>query len=200
MNMNMKMSRIAYCHRIDSVNVDMIVFCKCDCECLLLFPLNKNQMKRNHIILSVAFITLFSCIRIEEEPILTINPTADISAHIKNQKVFATVQINVNPQILTVGNIPLYYEYEGELAIYNTRTGTIIDVNAFTGGGLSQVYTVSADTASHKRFVVIASGEINAFADIGDDADPANDKILTTSGFYSELQIIPAEILPAVNE
>lgn len=150
--------------------------------------------------LAVALITLFSCIRIEEEPILTINPTADISAHIKNQKVFATVQINVNPQILSVGNIPLYYEYGGELAIYNTVTGTIIDVNAFTGGGLSQVYTVSADTTSHKRFVVIASGTINAYADTGDDDDPANDRILTTGGFYSEQQIIPAEILPGLND
>mgnify|MGYP005620751265 FL=1 len=157
-------------------------------------------MRRNHIMLAVALITLFSCIRIEEEPILTINPTADISAHIKNQKVFATVQINVNPHILTIGNIPLYYEYEGELAIYNTVTGTIIDVNAFAGGGLSQVYTVSADTTSHKRFVVIASGTINAYADIGDDDDPANDRILTTGGFYSEQQIIPAEILPGLDD
>ncbi|HER08173.1 MAG TPA: hypothetical protein ENO20_04615 [Bacteroides sp.] len=157
-------------------------------------------MRRNHIMLAVALITLFSCIRIEEEPILTINPTADISAHIKNQKVFATVQINVNPQILSVGNVPLYYEYGGELAIYNTVTGTIIDVNAFTGGGLSQVYTVSADTTSHKRFVVIASGTINAYADIGDDDDPANDRLLTTGGFYSEQQIIPAEILPGLDD
>lgn len=153
-------------------------------------------MKKLHIILAVALITLFSCIRIEEEPILTINPTAVISAHIKNQKVFATVQINVNPQILSVGNIPLYYEYLGELAIYNTSTGTIIDVNAFTGGGLSQVYSVSADTASHERFVVIASGTVNAFADIGDDDDKTNDKVITTGGFYTEQQITPAEILP----
>jgi hypothetical protein len=157
-------------------------------------------MKKNHIILAVSLVTLFSCLRIEEEPILTINPTAVLSAHVKNQQVFATVQINVNPQILSVGNIPLYYEYEGELAIYNTITGTIIDVNAFTGGGLSQVYTVSADTASHKRFVVIASGTINAYADIGDDEDKTNDKILTTGGFYSEQQIIPAEIVPVDEE
>ena len=157
-------------------------------------------MKKNHIVLAVVLITLFSCIRIEEEPILTINPTAVLSAHIKSQKVFSTVQINVNPQILTVGNIPLYYEYQGELAIYNTVSGTIIDVHAFTGGGLSQVYTVSADTASHDRFVVIASGIINAYADIGDDDDQANDKILTTGGFYTERQIIPAEILPRENE
>lgn len=154
-----------------------------------------NQMKKLHILVAVALITLFSCIRIEEEPILTINPTADIYAHIKNQQVFATVQINVNPQIQSVGNIPLYYEYEGELAIYNTLSGTIIDVNAFTGGGLSQVYTVSADTASHERFIVIASGTINAYADIGDDDEETNDKILTTGGFYSERQIFPSEIL-----
>jgi len=157
-------------------------------------------MKKNHIILAVVVVMLFSCIRIEEEPILTINPTAVISAHIKNEKVFATVQINVNPQILTIGNIPLYYEYDGNLAIYNTFTGTIIDVIDFTGGGLSQVYTVSADTASHKRFIVIASGTIDALADIGDDDDLENDKILTTSGFYSELQIIPSEILPEIDE
>ena len=32
------------------------------------------------------------CINIEEEPILLVNPTAEISAHVKNEKIYATVQ------------------------------------------------------------------------------------------------------------
>ena len=87
----------------------------------------------------------------------------------------------------------------GELAIYNTETGNIIDVNAFGSGGLSQVYTVTADTASHERFVVIASGTINAYADIGNDEDPSNDKLISSGDFYKEEQFIVADFIPGTD-
>jgi len=87
-------------------------------------------------------------------------------------------------------------EFSGELAIYNTNTGNVIDVNAFSGGGLSQVYTVTADTASHDRFVVIASGTIDAYADLGNDADPSNDKLISSGDFYQEAQFILADFFP----
>lgn len=141
-----------------------------------------------------------SCINIEEEPILLVNPTAEISAHVKNEKIYATVLVNVNPQVLTPGNIPILFDFSGELAIYNTETGNIIDVNAFSGDGLSQVYTVSADTASHRRFVVTAMGRIKAFADIGNDGDPANDKLIASGDFYREAQYVVSELVPAVED
>jgi hypothetical protein len=144
----------------------------------------------------LALLLMVSCIKIEEEPILLVNPTAEISAHIKNQKIYATVLINVNPQVLTAGNIPILFDFSGELAIYNTKTGNIIDVNAFNGDGLSQVYTVTADTASHERFVVTASGSIRATADIGKDGDPSNDKLISTGDFYQETQFIISEMIP----
>lgn len=144
------------------------------------------------------FLLVFSvsCLNIEEEPILLVNPTAELSAHIKNEKLYATVLVNVNPQVLTPGNIPILFDFSGELAIYNTETGNPIDVNAFSGDGLSQVYTVSADTASHQRFVVTASGRIRAYADIGNDGDPDNDKLIATGDFYREAQYVISELVP----
>lgn len=153
-------------------------------------------MKPKFVLPVLAFFMLISCIRIEEEPILLINPTADISAHIKNRKIFATVLINVNPQVLTPGNIPTIFDFTGQMAIYNTATGNEIDVKAFSGGGLSQVYTVSADTTKQERFVVIASGTIDAYADIGNDEDASNDKLISSGHFYQEQQFILKDLLP----
>lgn len=157
------------------------------------------KMKPYYIISLLAVFTISSCLNLEEEPILLINPTVDISAHIKNERIYATALINVNPQVLTAGNIPTIFEFLGELAIYNTETGNIIDVNAFGSGGLSQVYTVTADTASHERFVVIASGTINAYADIGNDDDPSNDKLISSGDFYKEEQFIVADFIPGTD-
>ena len=138
---------------------------------------------------------MVSCLRIEVEPILQINPTTVISAHIKNERIFATALVSVNPEVTIAGNIPTIYEFSGELAIYNTETGNIIDVNAFSGGGISQVYTVTADTASHNRFVAIASGTINVYADIGKDDDPSNDKLISSGDFFEEAQFIISDLL-----
>jgi len=157
-------------------------------------------MKAVHVVPTLALIVLVSCLTIEEEPILLINPTTVISAHIKNERIFATALVTVNPQVLTPGNIPTIFEFLGDLAIYNTKSGNIIDVNSFNGGGLSQVYTVTADTATHDRFIVIASGTINAYADIGKDGDPSNDKLISSGDFHREEQFIIADILPAPPE
>jgi hypothetical protein len=138
---------------------------------------------------------LSSCLNLEEEPILMINPTAEITAHIKNQKIHATGLISANPQMLTVGNIPVVYEFTGDLAIWNTLNGTIIDVSAFSGGGLSQVYSVSADTTGHERFIVIAAGSIKAYADIGNDGSSSNNKLISEGDFYQEAQFILSDLV-----
>ena len=143
----------------------------------------------------LAVLMLTSCLEIEEEPILMIHPSAEISAHIKDQKINATALVNVNPQMLVTGNIPTEFKFTGELAIYNSNTGTIIDVNAFSGGGLSQVYSVSADTTGHERFIVVASGTIEAYADIGNDGDDSNDKLISSGEFYRESQFWIAELI-----
>lgn len=157
-------------------------------------------MKVKYILIALVLVTISGCLKIEEEPIMTIRPMAEISAHVKNQQVYATAQVSVNPQILAAGNLPLYYEYSGEVAIYNTETGTVIDVNAFSGGGLSQFYTVSADTTAHDRFIVIAEGSIDAITDIGNDEDTSNDKIVATGEFHNEATIIIADLHPATEE
>jgi len=151
-------------------------------------------MRIRHTFIVLSVVMLSSCINIVEEPIITINPTAQISVHVKNQKVYATAQINVNPQIHSAGNLPVYYEYMGEVAIYNTKTGNVIDVNGFTGGGLSQYYTVSADTTTHERFIVIAQGSIDVLTDVGKDDDPSNDKLVATGEFHNEAEIIIANL------
>ena len=152
-------------------------------------------MKALYLIPTLAFFVLISCIRIEEEPILLINPTTEISAHVRNERIYATALINVNPQILTAGNIPIIFKFSGELAIYNTNSGDIIDSNALSGQGLSQVYTVTADTATHQRFVVIASGTIIAYADIGNDDDSSNDKIISAGDFYQEATYLVSDFI-----
>lgn len=152
-------------------------------------------MKNSLLLAILAGLGLSSCLSIEEEPILQINPSAEISAHIRDQKIYATALVNVNPQVFFTGNIPTIYTFSGELAIYNTLNGNIIDVNAFSGGGLSQVYSVSADTASHDRFVVVASGTIKAYADIGNDGDDANDKLISEGDFYQEAQFMVSELV-----
>jgi hypothetical protein len=144
-------------------------------------------------------LALPSCLTIEEEPILLIYPTAEISAHIKDQKIYATSLIRVNPQVLSAGNIPTIFEFSGETAIYNTNNGNVIDVNTFSGGGLAQVYTVSADTGVHDRFVVITSGTIDAYADIGNDQDGSNDKLISSGDFYQEAQFVISEMIRQSN-
>lgn len=157
-------------------------------------------MKALYTLPMLALVLLGGCINLEEEPILLINPTTEISAHIKNERIYATALVMVNPQVLTAGNIPTIFEFLGELTIYNTKTGNKIDVNAFSGGGLSQVYTVTADTVSHDRFIVVASGTINAYADIGNDSDPSNDKLISSGDFYKEAQFIVAELQASLSE
>jgi hypothetical protein len=143
----------------------------------------------------VALFALTSCLNIEEEPLLSIAPDAEISAHIKNQKIYATALVTVNPQVISGGNIPSYFEFSGELAIYNTDNGNIIEVNTFSGGGLAQTHTVSADTTGRDRFIVIATGTIDAYADIGNDGDDSNDKLISSGDFYKEAQFIVSELV-----
>ena len=157
-------------------------------------------MKALYLIPTLALFVLISCIRIEEEPILLIDPTAEISAHVKNERIYVTALISVNPQILTAGNIPTIYEFSGELAIYNTNSGEIINDYAISGEGLSQVYTVSADTATHQRFVVIASGTIIAYADIGNDDDSSNDKIISAGDFHQEATYLVSDFIISPSE
>jgi hypothetical protein len=152
-------------------------------------------MKLKPIVILIAFLLLSSCLNIEEEPLLLIQPTADISGHIKNQKIFATSLVNVNPQILSTGNIPMIFEFSGDVSIFDTNTGNVIDVNTFNGTGLSQAYTVSADTIGRDRFIVISHGTVNAFANIGNDDNRSNDKLISTGDFYSETQFIVSDLL-----
>lgn len=143
-------------------------------------------MKIKLLVPFLLILLMAGCINLEEEPILLIHPTAQLSAHVKNERIYATALINVNPQFLVAGNIPTIYEFSGELAIYNTLTGNAIDVNAFSGGGLAKVYTVTADTVSRTSFVVIASGTVNAYADIGNDGDGSNDILISSGDFHAE--------------
>ena len=146
----------------------------------------RKQMKSIYIVPILIALVTTSCFNIDKESIILVHPTAVISAHVKNERIHATTQINVNPEVLEVGNIPVVFEFSGELAIFNSITGNIIDVSAFSGGGLSQVYTVSADTATHEKFIVIASGTVKAYSDIESDNDPSNDVLISTGDFYQE--------------
>ena len=157
--------------------------------------LTKIEMRIQTIIIFSAFLTLSGCLNLDEEPIMFINPTATLSANIMDQKIFATSLINVNPQVLVAGNVPMIFEFTGDLSIYNTINGTIIDINSFSGGGLSQVYTVSADTVGHDRFIVIASGNIKAYSDLDKNGKISSSNLLSEGDFYQETQFIVSELV-----
>jgi hypothetical protein len=152
-------------------------------------------MKIPVTILILLFLAFPSCLDLDEEPMLVINPTAEISVHVKDRKIFASSLISVNPQIIIGGNIGIIYELSGELAIYNTLNGTIIDVSSVSGGGLSQMYTVSADTIGHERFVIIASGTVKVYADSDKDGKIHSGNLLTEGEFYQESQVVVSELL-----
>jgi hypothetical protein len=156
-------------------------------------------MKPLHIFPAILMFVLSGCV-IEEEPVLLIRPTVEFSAHVKDEKIVATALISANPDILTPGNIPVIYRYSGEMDIHNTVNGSIIDYNAFSGGGLTQVYTVTADTATHERFIVIAFGTIKAYADIANDGEVSNDPLLASGDFYQEAQYIVSELAGIPNQ
>jgi len=134
------------------------------------------------------------CLNLDEDPILTIAPTIDLSAHIKNERLYATAQINVNPNINTPGTLQTRFVYIGDLRIYNSNSGNVINLNTFSGGGLSQVYEVTADTASHQKLIVIAEGWIEAYADTEGDGDPSNDKLISQAGFHQEAVYVLSEL------
>ena len=140
-------------------------------------------------------VALSSCLDLDEEPILMIQPTVEISAHIMDQKLFATSLISANPEIQAVGNVATLFDFEGELAIYNTFNGNIIDVSSVSGGGLSQSYTVSADTLGHKRFIVIANGVIKAYSDMDKNGKINSSNLISEGEFYQESQFIVSELL-----
>jgi hypothetical protein len=142
----------------------------------------------------LALFLLPSCLNLDEDPILTIAPTVELSAHIKNKRIYATAQINVNREINTAGTLETRFVYIGDLTIYNAITGNPIDVYTFSGGGLSQIYTVTADTASHQKLIVIAEGKIEAYADAGNDGNPSNDKLISEGGFHQEAVYVLSEL------
>ena len=74
----------------------------------------------------LALFLIPSCLNLDEDPILTIAPTVDLSAHIKNERIYATAQINVNPNINTAGTLQTRFVYIGDLAIYNSNSGNVI--------------------------------------------------------------------------
>jgi hypothetical protein len=162
-------------------------------------------MKRTQKIITIllpllALFLIPACLNLDEDPILTVSPTVEFSAHIMDERINTTAQINVNPDITTAGTLQVRFVYNGELAIYNSVTGKIIDINAFSGGGLSQVYKVSADTASHHKLVVIAEGVIEAWADTENDGNPSNDKLISEGGFHQEAVYTLSELSSTVPE
>ena len=142
----------------------------------------------------LALFLIPSCLNLDEDPILIIAPTVDLSAHIKNARITATAQINVNPDIAVAGTLQTRFVYIGDLAIYNSVSGNIIDIIEFSGEGSSRVFDVTADTASHQKLIVIADGWIEAYADTESDGDPSNDKLISQAGFHQEEVYVLSEL------
>ena len=73
------------------------------------------KMKISYFTLFLFLLTLSSCLNLDEEPVLMVNPSAEISAHVKDQKIFATSLINASPDIQVAGNVAVLFDYSGRI-------------------------------------------------------------------------------------
>lgn len=141
-------------------------------------------MKRYILPVFVLLLTLGSCIVIEEDPLVTVDPTVSFQSHVRGDKVYVTATVLANPAYLSPGNIPTLFEYEGEISLYNEITGELLASETIGGKGLSAITEVSVSSDDFLKIIVVASGKVSVYADKGTDGDPANDLFILDADFY----------------
>lgn len=125
-----------------------------------------------------------SCIVIEEEPFVIVNPGVTFQSHIRNNIVYVTATVLANPNFITPGNIPTVFNYEGDAELYNKSTGELLDSKPITGKGPEAIIEVSTSASALQNIVIIVSGRVYAYADKESDGKSGNDILLNQSDFY----------------
>ncbi|MFZ5940840.1 MAG: hypothetical protein ACOYXB_09715 [Bacteroidota bacterium] len=136
------------------------------------------------------------CIRIENDPLVTVTPSIEFQGHIRNDEVHVTATIRANPTFVDPGNIPVIIYYEGTIDLYNTVSGELLTSEPITGKGLTSIVVAIASAKDFEDIIIIASGTVSAYADKESDGDPSNDLFLHSSDFYQELSV--ADIISIV--
>jgi hypothetical protein len=137
-----------------------------------------------------------SCITIEDDPFVIVDPAVEFRGHLLDDKVVVNSTVYANPAFTNPGNIPTVFVYEGAIDIYNELTGSLLASTPIEGDGLSTVIKTEADAASLDNIIVSASGTVAAYADKESDGDPSNDLFLHKSEFYDVANLSDVINLP----
>ena len=158
-------------------------------------------MKKYILPVIALLLTLSSCIVIEDDPLVMVNPEVRFQSHIRGENVYVIATVFANPEYINPGNIPTMFEYQGEITLYDGKTGTLLASETIAGKGLSSITEVSAPSASFQNIIIVASGRVSALADKGTDGDPSNDLLLHQSDFYEAVplaEVINLQAYPVV--
>ncbi|MBN2697850.1 MAG: hypothetical protein JXR52_03435 [Bacteroidales bacterium] len=151
-------------------------------------------MKRGIVLLVLTGMFLTGCIKIEDIPIVSVEPAVTITTHIANGKINATITLNSVTTVLVAGNVKLTYQYNGSASIIDAETGAQLAYNLIESEGATQIFSISADTAGINDFIIWAQGELEVYAEDKDNT------FLTSSPFYGEEQYtVFFEIVPRLS-
>jgi len=153
-------------------------------------------MKKLIIYLALVMVAATSCITIEDEPFVIVDPAVEFRGHLLDDQVVVNSTVYANPAFTNPGNIPTVFVYEGAIELYNELTGTLLATTPITGDGLSTVIRTEADATSMDNIIVSASGTVSAYADKESDGDPSNDLFLHKSEFYDVANLSDVISLP----
>jgi hypothetical protein len=153
-------------------------------------------MKKLIIYVAILMVALTSCITIEDEPFVIVDPAVEFRGHLLDDKVVVNSTVYANPAFTNPGNIPTVFVYEGTIELYNELTGALVATTPITGDGLSSVIRTEADAASLDNIIVSSSGTVSAYADKESDGDPSNDLFLHKSEFYEVANLSDVISLP----
>ncbi len=141
-------------------------------------------MKKTIIYFLVFLFPVNSCIKIEDEPFVTLTPTVEFQGYILKDKAVVNTTVYAGPVFGNPGNIPTVFMYEGEVSFYNEDTGELIASAQITGDGLAAIIETEVTADTYENVIIEASGIITAYADKESDGDRANDIVLHKSVFY----------------
>ncbi len=130
---------------------------------------------------------------LDTDPVVLLTPSVIFQTHIRNSELYATATINANPNFLVLGTIPVYFGYDGVLQVYDQVSGALVRSVNISGSGLANAVNTVADTTGRDGLVIIASGMVYAYADVGSDQLTANDKTLNYAEFY---QVLTVDLTP----
>jgi len=152
-------------------------------------------MKKTLYILLILPLVLGGCIRIENDPLVTVTPTVDFQGHIRNDEVYVTTTVYANPTFVDAGNIPVKLYYEGSVAFYDEASGDLLAYEEISGEGLTNITVTSSVAESIDNMIVIVRGTVSAYADKDSDGDSSNDLFIHSADFYQEEQVSNIVIL-----